>query len=668
MTETTSVERRLPAPVCDVVIERVAPVVDGGRFATKAVVGDRLVVTADVFSHGHGLVRALLRHRRPGTRRWTETPMSHLGNDAFVGELVPEVVGPLEIEVAGEVDELAAWARDAERRLQAGRPDASDGPLGRRLVLEAAANLAGRRGEAAASDDREALDALRSLAARIADDLDLRTLAGLEELSGPLSRRRLHDEAAAATSRFRATVCPVRAAFSSWYELFPRSASPDPARPGCLRDVIDRLEYVAELGFDVLYLPPIHPIGTTARKGKGNSVHAGRDDVGSPWAIGAGAGGHDAVAPELGTIADFEGLVAEAARFGIDIAMDLAFQCSPDHPWVSEHPDWFRHRSDGTIACAENPPKRYEDIYPLDFHTSDREGLWRELHRVTSAWAARGVRIFRVDNPHTKPFAFWEWLIAEIKREHPETIFLSEAFTRPKVMHRLAKVGFDQSYTYFTWRDEKWDLTEYFEEIANGPGRTYFRPNVWPNTPDILARSLQHAGRAGFVARLVLAGGLSANYGIYGPVFELMWNEPAAPGSEEYLHSEKYEVRHHDLDDPRSLRDLVARVNAARKAHRALQRQSGLRFLPVDNEQIIAWLRRDDSGEDLVVGVVNLDPNWVQAGFVELDLAEVGLPAGTPFPVRDLLTDSVYVWQTGPNYVQLDPAGTPAHLLALERP
>jgi starch synthase (maltosyl-transferring) len=287
---------------------------------------------------------------------------------------------------------------------------------------------------------------------------------------------------------------------------------------------------------------------------------------------------------------------------------------------------------------------------------------------VTSAWAARGVRIFRVDNPHTKPFAFWEWLIAEIKREHPETIFLSEAFTRPKVMHRLAKVGFDQSYTYFTWRDEKWELSEYFEELAHGQGRTYFCPNVWPNTPDILARSLQHGGRASFVARLVLAGGLSANYGIYGPVFELMWDEPAAPGSEEYLHSEKYEVRHHDLDDPHSLRDVVSRVNAARKAHPSLQRQSGLRFLPVDNEQIIAWMKRDDSGEDVVVGVVNLDPHWVQAGFVELDLAEFGIAAGTPFPVRDLLTDSAYVWQAGRNYVQLDPAETPAHLLALERP
>jgi starch synthase (maltosyl-transferring) len=594
--------------------------------------------------------------------------MYDLGNDAFAGELVPEVIGPLEIEVAGEVDELAAWRRDAERRLQAGRPDPSDGQLGGRLVMEAADDLANRPGGRGDSDDEAAVRALRALSARLSSELDLRALATFEQLSGALARRPLHDEPGAATWRFRATVSPVRAAFSSWYELFPRSASPDPSRPGRLADVVDRLEYVGELGFDVLYLPPIHPIGTTARKGKGNAVHAGRDDVGSPWAIGAAAGGHVAVAPELGTLADFERLLAEAARYGIDIAMDLAFQCSPDHPWVSEHPDWFRHRSDGTIACAENPPKRYEDIYPLDFRTVDREGLWRELHRVANTWAARGVRIFRVDNPHTKPFAFWAWLIAEIKREHPETIFLSEAFTRPKVMHRLAKVGFDQSYTYFTWRDEKWDLTEYFEELAHGPDGAYFRPNVWPNTPDILARSLQHGGRASFVARLVLAAGLSANYGIYGPVFELMWDEPAAPGSEEYLHSEKYEVRHHDLDDPRSLRDVVARVNSARKAHRALQRQGGLRFLPVDNEQIIAWIKRDDSGEDLVVGVVNLDPDWAQAGFVELDLGEVGIAGGTPFPVRDLLTDSVYVWQTGRNYVQLDPAHVPAHLLALERP
>ncbi len=588
--------------------------------------------------------------------------MRHLGNDAFVGALVPGAEGSLEVEVAAEPDALAVWARDALRRLQAGRPDRSDSALGQQLLGEAADDLARMAGPEAA----EASAALLALAERVASGLDMRALSHLEGWSDALAARPLHDESTAATFRFRLAVSPERAAFSSWYELFPRSASPDPRRPGRLSDVIDRLDYVAELGFDVLYLPPIHPIGTTGRKGKGNTTPAGPGDVGSPWAIGATCGGHEAIAPELGTLADFEQLVDEAERRGIDLAMDLAFQCSPDHPWVSEHPEWFRHRPDGTIACAENPPKRYEDIYPLDFHTSDREGLWRALYDVTKLWAERGVRAFRVDNPHTKPFAFWEWLIAEIKKDHPRTIFLSEAFTRPKVMHRLAKAGFDQSYTYFTWRYEKWDLTQYFEELTAAPARAYFRPNVWPNTPDILARSLQRGGRASFIARLVLAAGLSANYGVYGPVFELMWDQPAGPDSEEYLHSEKYEVHHHDLGDPRSLRGLVARVNAARQTHRALQRDSGLRFLPVDNDQIIAWAKLAEEGTDLVIGVVNLDPDWVQSGYLQLGAGELGVELGATFPVRDVLTGESYLWQSGRNFVRLDPAGIPAHLLALE--
>ncbi len=664
MSERAGGGRRLPPRRPDVVIEAVTSVLDCGRFPAKAVVGDRFVVMADVFSHGHGVVRALLRHRRPGSRRWSESAMRHLGNDAFRGELVPVTEGTLEVEVAAEPDDLAAWAHDALRRLQADRPDAFDGEIGGRLVAEAASDVEAR-GDAGLV---EAVTSLRSLAARLSAGTDLGLLAELEGWSDVLAGRRLHDDGETETVRFRLAVAPPKAAFSSWYELFPRSASPDEGRPGRLTDVIDRLDYVAELGFDVLYLPPIHPIGTTARKGRDNSTTAGPDDVGSPWAIGAPEGGHDTITADLGTADDFARLVTQAGVRGIDVALDLAFQCSPDHPWVTEHPDWFRHRPDGSIACAENPPKRYQDIYPIDFHTADREGLWLALLAVVETWAERGVRIFRVDNPHTKPFAFWEWLIAEVKRHHPGTIFLSEAFTRPKVMHRLAKLGFDQSYTYFAWRYEKWDLTAYFEELALGPGRAYFRPNVWPNTPDILARSLQHGGRASFVARLVLAGGLSANYGIYGPVFELMWDEPAGPDSEEYLHSEKYEVRHHDLDDPRSLRHLVARLNAARRAHPALQRDGGLRFLPVDNEQIIAWWKTDPRGSDVVVGVVSLDPTWVQSGFVELDLTSFGIPAGTPLGVQDLLAGERYVWQCGTNYVRLDPSGIPAHLLALERP
>ncbi|MDA8264959.1 MAG: DUF3416 domain-containing protein [Actinomycetota bacterium] len=653
----------------DVVIEAVEPLVDCGRFPAKAVVGDTFVVTADVFCHGHSPVRALLRHRRAGSRNWSESPMDSLGNDVFTGVLVPTVAGPLEVEVAAEIDELARWLRDAQALLGAGSSDQLDIDRCSQLVAEAAGSLARGQGAEAAQAARglhEIAEKMRAApSALVSAEL---ALAGTDLWGAALFRRPINDGATAAKYRFRVVAASQRAAFSTWYELFPRSASPEERRPGTLADVTDRLAYVAELGFDVLYLPPIHPIGVTARKGRDNTSPAGPLDVGSPWAIGHAGGGHEEVAAELGTLGDFARLVTEASARGIDVAMDLAFQCSPDHPWVTEHPDWFRHRSDGTIECAENPPKRYEDIYPLDFQTRDRDGLWRALHHVTKTWADRGIRIFRVDNPHTKPFAFWEWLIAETKREYPDTVFLSEAFTRPKVMHRLAKVGFDQSYTYFTWRYAKAELTEYFEELTGSPGRAYFRPNVWPNTPDILAVSLQHGGRASFIARLVLAGGLCANYGIYGPVFELMWDKPVVEGSEEYLHSEKYEVHHHDLDDPKSLRDVIARLNLARRSHRALQRDGDLAFLEVDNDQIIAWCKQDKSSSDVVIGVVNLDPHWVQSGFVALDLTALGLGAGSSVPLRDILSDTSYVWQAGRNYVRLDPAVIPAHLLVLERP
>lgn len=644
------------------VIESAQPLVDGGRFPAKGTMGVGLTVSADVFSHGHDLVRASLRYRKAGGRRWSSLPMAACGNDRFAATVMPSALGTVEIEIFGCTDELSTWLRDARRRVEAGRPDAFEGDVGAGLLEEAAAALAG-------SARAEELDLVLELASRARAGVDLALLDEADFLGTLFAMR--PSPSGSPSVRLTVNVARPRAGFSTWYELFPRSSSPKRSRPGTLRDVVERLDYVAQMGFDVLYLPPIHPIGVTARKGKGNAPVAKRGDVGSPWAIGSAAGGHTAVAPELGTIGDLDDLVAAAAAHGIELALDLAFQLSPDHPWVTEHPEWLRHRLDGTIACAENPPKRYDDIYPIDFQTADREGLWTALLGVVRFWMGHGVRIFRVDNPHTKPFAFWEWMIAEAKREQPEVIFLAEAFTRPRVMHRLAKVGFDQSYTYFTWRYEKWDLTEYFTELAHGPGASYFRPNVWPNTPDILGTSLQHAPRPSFVARLVLAAGLSANYGIYGPVFELGWNTPQAAGSEEYARSEKYQVHHHNLDDPMSLRDVIARVNSARHAHPALQRNDGLVFLPVDNDQLIAWSKHDPQSDDIVVGVVNLDPEWAQSGFVDLDpaLSAAGLTVEEtgPIRVRDLLSGDRYRWQRGRNYVKLDPARAPAHLLALER-
>jgi starch synthase (maltosyl-transferring) len=458
-----------------------------------------------------------------------------------------------------------------------------------------------------------------------------------------------------------------RARFSTWYELFPRSAAEKPGQHGTLQDVEARLPYVAKMGFDVLYLPPIHPIGRAFRKGKNNTQEASPEDVGSPWGIGAEDGGHKAIHPDLGTLDDFRRLVASARKMGIEIALDVAFQCSPDHPYVKEHPEWFRKRPDGTIQYAENPPKKYQDIYPFDFETEDWRGLWQELKSIFDYWIAQDIKIFRVDNPHTKPFPFWEWCIGEIRKQHPDVLFLSEAFTRPKIMYRLAKLGFTQSYTYFSWRNTKLELTEYLTELTRTRVREFFRPNFWPNTPDILTEYLQVGGRAAFMSRLVLAATLCSNYGIYGPPFEHGWSAPLRPGSEEYLHSEKYQVHHHDLDRPDSLAGFVARVNQLRREHPVLQSNHNLQFHPVDNEELICYSKHAEDLSEILLMVVNLDPYHKQSGFVELPLSELKLDADHPFQVHDLLSDSRFLWHGSRNYVELVPNITPTHLFRIRR-
>ncbi|MBI4543717.1 MAG: alpha-1,4-glucan--maltose-1-phosphate maltosyltransferase [Gemmatimonadetes bacterium] len=458
-----------------------------------------------------------------------------------------------------------------------------------------------------------------------------------------------------------------RARFSAWYELFPRSCSPGPGRHGTFRDCEAWLPYVAGMGFDVLYFPPIHPIGRTYRKGQNNAPQADPEDVGSPWGIGAAEGGHTALHPELGTLEDFRRLVERAAEHGLEIALDLAFHASPDHPWVREHPEWFRRRPDGTVQYAENPPKKYQDIYPFDFECQDAPALWGALEGVVDFWLEQGVRIFRVDNPHTKPFAFWEWLIAEVKARHPEVIFLSEAFTRPKVMFRLAKLGFTQSYTYFAWRNTRWELVEYFTELTQTAVREYFRPNLWPNTPDILNEYLQTGGRPAFVARLVLAATLGASYSIYGPAFELLERRPREPGSEEYPDSEKYELKAWDVNRPDSLKDLITRVNRIRRENPALQSDRGLSFHRVDNEQLVAYSKQTADGSNLILAVVNLDPFHTQAGVLELPIQELGLPADEPYLVHDLLTGARYYWHGPRNYVELRPEAVPAHVFRVAR-
>jgi starch synthase (maltosyl-transferring) len=422
---------------------------------------------------------------------------------------------------------------------------------------------------------------------------------------------------------------------------------------------------VAELGFDVLYLPPIHPIGRVKRKGKNNALDAGPGDVGSPWAIGSDEGGHKAVHPDLGTLDDFHRLVDAARELGIDLALDIAFQCAPDHPYVKEHPDWFTWRPDGTVQYAENPPKKYQDIYPFNFETEDWRGLWEELKSVFEFWIEQGVTVFRVDNPHTKPFPFWEWVVNELKAKHPELIFLAEAFTRPKIMHRLAKLGYTQSYTYFAWRNTKHELMEYFTELAHGPGREYFRPNVWPNTPDILTEYLQHGGRPAFSARLLLAATLGANYGIYGPAFELSERLPREPGSEEYLDSEKYQLRTWDLERADSLRYLIARLNAIRRDNAALQDDGTLEWVTTENNELISYVKATPDLSNMLLMIVNLDPHHAQSGWVDIDLAGLELEADTPYQVHDLLTDARYLWHGKRNYVELPPGM--GHVFAVRR-
>ncbi|MDR5683261.1 MAG: alpha-1,4-glucan--maltose-1-phosphate maltosyltransferase [Armatimonadota bacterium] len=640
-----------------VVIEAVQPQVDGGRFAVKRTVGDRLVVTADVFADGHDSVACALLWRREDEEDWNEVPMEPVGDDRWRAAFVVDGVGRYRYTVEGWIDRFGSWVRDLEKRMRAGQQTNVDLQIGASLVEDAA-------GRAAGPDRADLMKAARVLRE---GTVEATRTAFSRELAALMAR---HDPRRIVTRyerELQVVVDRQRAGFSAWYELFPRSCATEPGRHGTFRDVERLLPYVAGMGFDVLYLPPIHPIGRTHRKGKNNSPVAGPDDPGSPWAIGGPEGGHKAVHPQLGTLDDFRRLVRAAREYGLEIALDLAFQCSPDHPYVREHPEWFRLRPDGTIQYAENPPKKYQDIYPFDFECEAWESLWAELRDVVRFWIAQGVEIFRVDNPHTKPFAFWEWLIEDIRRDHPNVIFLSEAFTRPKVMYRLAKVGFTQSYTYFAWRNTRWELEQYFTELTQTPVRDFFRANLWPNTPDILPEYLQLGGRPAFAARLVLAATLGANYGIYGPAFELCEATPREPGSEEYHNSEKYEIRCWDRDRPGSLRELVAQVNRIRRENPALQRDDTLRFHATNNDRLIVYSKVTDDRENAILVVVNLDPHHTQSGWTDLALEALGLEDGQPYQVHDLLGGGRYLWEGPRNYVELDPRVLPAHVFRVRR-
>ncbi|MBW3539851.1 MAG: alpha-1,4-glucan--maltose-1-phosphate maltosyltransferase [Planctomycetes bacterium] len=641
-----------------VVIEGVRPEIDCGRFAVKRTVGENIRVEADVFGDSHDVLSAMLLYRR-GADGWNEVPMEPLVNDRWRGEFRVTDVGKYVYTIAGWVDRFLTWHRDFKKRVAAAQKVGMDLEIGARLV-EAAV-------ERAAGDDARRLSAW---VRRLRDPEAARHVEQIcEEAELPELMRRYASRDFATTygRELQVQVDRERARFSAWYELFPRSAAEEPGRHGTLRDVEARLPYVAGMGFDVLYLPPVHPVGLAHRKGKNNAVEAQPDDVGSPWAIGGKEGGHKAIHPDLGTFEDFERLVSAARRHGIEIALDVAFQCSPDHPYVREHPEWFRSRPDGTIQYAENPPKKYQDIYPFDFETDNWRELWEELQSVFLFWIGHGVRIFRVDNPHTKPFGFWQWCIGEIKDKHPDVLFLSEAFTRPKIMYQLAKLGFTQSYTYFAWRNTKAELTEYLTEVTQTEVADFFRPNLWPNTPDILPEMLQVGGRAAFMMRFVLAATLGASYGIYGPPFEHCWSQPREPGSEEYLNSEKYQIHHHNLARPDSLKDFIARVNRIRREHAALKSDHSLRFHPIDNDQLLCYSKRSDDGGEVLIVIVNLDPHHTQSGWVELPLKEFGVPAERAYQMHDLLGGGRFLWNGPKNFVQLDPHVVPAHIFRLRK-
>ena len=641
-----------------VVIGNVSPQVDGGRYPVKRVVGELLRVEADLFKDGHDVIAARLCWRRTGRRRRHESPMWPLENDRWAGECTIPDPGDHRFEILVWMDEFLTWRHDFHRRVEGGQESlATELREGELLMLENAERARKAKAPGDAAD-------IEAIAARLAAAEPAEVLAICEEpATVALMAQHTNLELATMSEPFSVHVERPTARFSAWYEFFPRSAHGDGVTHATFRDCLPRIEDAREMGFDVIYLPPIHPIGETFRKGRNNTVTCEPGDVGSPWAIGAKSGGHYSVEPALGTIEDFEWLVKETRKRGMEMAIDFAINCSPDHPYVRDHPEWFFHRPDGTIKYAENPPKKYQDIYPLNFHCEGWEALWGEMVKVVQFWVDRGIRIFRVDNPHTKPVSFWEYLIAEIRKTAPDTLFLAEAFTRPRMMEMLGKIGFSQSYTYFTWRETRDELIEYANELTQGEMRDYYRANFWPNTPDILPYHLQHASPAAFKLRATLAATLSTSWGIYSG-YELCENQPL-PGREEYLDSEKYQLTARDWDAPGNIKAFIGRLNRIRREQPALQEYANLRFLAADNDRIVAYQKFTDDGSDRVLVIVNLDPHETQESTLHLPLDEFGIEQDAPFAVEDLIYGEIYHWRGPSNFISLDPRSKPVHILKL---
>ncbi|MFN3840110.1 MAG: alpha-1,4-glucan--maltose-1-phosphate maltosyltransferase [Cyclobacteriaceae bacterium] len=634
-----------------VIIENIQPQIDGGLFPVKRTVGERLTVAADIFTDGHDHVRAEILYKKAADKTWSLARMHPQGNDSWAGHFVVTDKSPYVFTVRAWVDHLQTWYDGIQKKIEAN--------LNVQLELIEGGLLLDQLPEKTKKEIRKIADQLQDVD-KYAENIGL---ISSEEFAALIKRNPLRKHATVYPTEIQVVVEQVKARFSTWYELFPRSASLH-GKHGTFADVIKLLPRIEAMGFDVLYLPPIHPIGKINRKGKNNNVRSEAGEPGSPWAIGSDEGGHKAIHPELGSLTQYKELVAKAKKRGIDIAMDLAFQCAPDHPYVKEHPQWFKTRPDGSIQYAENPPKKYQDIYPFNFECDDWQNLWNELLSIVLYWIDQGVRIFRVDNPHTKPFRFWQWLIAEVNKNHDDIIFLSEAFTRPKVMAALAKLGFTQSYTYFTWRVTRNEIVEYMNELVHGPLRNYFRPNFWPNTPDILPYHLQHQNDTVFITRFILAATLSSNYGIYGPPFEFCENTPI-PGKEEYLHSEKFEIKNYDWKKTTRITDIISIVNKARKEHAALQFTWNIHICACNNDNLLAYLKITEDLSDCVLVVVNFDHHSRQSGYLQLPKEVLQLSDRINVKLHDLITHERYTWTQEWNYVELDPHKLPFHLFHL---
>jgi len=640
-----------------VVIEAVSPELDGGKYPAKGVEGEHIVVEADIFVDGADTLAAELCFRHRGKEEWARSPMELQGNDRWRGSFIVGPPGRYEYSIEARVDHFQTWKKGLIKKIDAGQDVSLDLRVGSLLVDKAAK----RAGKSDAAKLKNFASTLRSEDGQKAAALDTQ-LSSLMDNNPDTQFTTMYDRV------LPLTVEQKKAGCSAWYEIFPRSWAEEPGKHGTFNDCSRLLPMIAGMGFDVIYLPPIHPIGYTKRKGKNNALVVAPGEPGSCWAIGNSDGGHKAVHPELGTIDDFTDFVTAAEERGIAVALDIAFQCSPDHPYVEKHPQWFTWRPDGTVQFAENPPKRYEDILPINFESEDWQNLWIELKSIFLFWISKGVKIFRVDNPHTKAFSFWEWAIASIREEHPDTVFLAEAFTRPKLMARLAKIGFSQSYSYFTWRNTKYELQEYVTELTSSPLKHFMRANFWPNTPDILHEELQKGEREKFIIRLVLASTLSANFGMYGPAYELCEHLPMAEGKEEYLNSEKYEIRQWDLDRPGNIRAEITRINRIRKENPALQQTSNITFVRTEaspgneHDKLMAYVKQSDEGNNIILTVVNLDPSRTQSGWLRFPLERFGLSHLHQFNVEDLLNGNHYQWNGEWNFVEINPRNMPAHI------